>query len=552
MLSQLYIRNYILISELELNLQPGFTAITGETGAGKSILIGALSLILGKRADTDVLLDKSKKCIIEGRFDLPQKDYKDFFRKHELDQEDVNILRREINSSGKSRAFINDTPVNLPVLREIGERIVNIHSQHQTLLLNESGFQMGLLDGYAGNEKLLDRYSNEYSDFRKNKQELEEILEKEEKLRAEEEYLRFRFNELEEVQLKDNELRELEDEQEVLSHAEEIKGSLYEAVQHLNLSENSLLDQFASLLSMTGKIATYHKEIQELQERLEGAHIELKDIASALARIEEKVVFDPGRNDEVGQRLDVLYGLLQKHRVKEVTELISIRDELGGRLNTIDSLDMLISDKKNALSAARKKLEKTADELDKSRRKNAMPMEKEIMGTLAELGMEKSVLEVRLGDAPEFGQAGKNTLEFAFSANPGSKPAAISRIASGGELSRLMLALKSMVTRKKLLPTLILDEIDMGVSGDIAAKVGNILTRMSENIQLIAITHLPQIAAKASEHFKVFKNMAEDRTVSEVKCLSESERVDEIASMLSNETVSNSAKETAKELMGKS
>lgn len=552
MLSQLYIRNYILISELELNLQPGFTAITGETGAGKSILIGALSLILGKRADTDVLLDKSKKCIIEGRFDLPQKDYKDFFRKHELDQEDVNILRREINSSGKSRAFINDTPVNLPVLREIGERIVNIHSQHQTLLLNESGFQMGLLDGYAGNEKLLDRYSNEYSDFRKNKQELEEILEKEEKLRAEEEYLRFRFNELEEVQLKDNELRELEDEQEVLSHAEEIKGSLYEAVQHLNLSENSLLDQFASLLSMTGKIATYHKEIQELQERLEGAHIELKDIASALARIEEKVVFDPGRNDEVGQRLDVLYGLLQKHRVKEITELISIRDELGGRLNTIDSLDMLISDKKNALSAARKKLEKTADELDKSRRKNAMPMEKEIMGTLAELGMEKSVLEVRLGDAPEFGQAGKNTLEFAFSANPGSKPAAISRIASGGELSRLMLALKSMVTRKKLLPTLILDEIDMGVSGDIAAKVGNILTRMSENIQLIAITHLPQIAAKASEHFKVFKNMAEDRTVSEVKCLSESERVDEIASMLSNETVSNSAKETAKELMGKS
>ncbi len=551
MLSHLYIRNYILISELELKLKPGFTAITGETGAGKSILIGALSLILGKRADTDVLLEKDKKCIIEGRFDMPRNDYRSFFDKHDLDQEEVNILRREINPSGKSRAFINDTPVNLTVLRELGEKIVDIHSQHQTLLLNESGFQMALLDGYAGNEKLLERYAAEFTSYRKIKGELNDILEQEEKLRAEEEYLRFRFNELDQARLKENELGELEEEQEVLSHAEEIKGNLFEAVQHLDLSEDSLLDRLSSIVSLTGKMANYHKEVRELHERMKGAEIELKDIASALARIEESLVFDPGRNEEVSQRLDMLYSLLQKHRVKQIPDLMAARDEIATRLRSIENLDMLIAEKKDALSAARKKVQDTSEELDKRRRQKAVPMEQELTATLAELGMEKSVLEIRLGDAPEFTGTGKNTLEFAFSANPGSKCDAISKIASGGELSRLMLALKSMVTRKKLLPTVILDEIDMGVSGDIAAKVGKILLRMSENMQLIAITHLPQIAGKATEHFKVFKNMSEDRTVSEVKRLSESERVDEIASMLSNETVSISAKETARELLGR-
>ncbi len=550
MLSRLSIKNYILIHELELELPNGFSAITGETGAGKSILIGALSLILGKRADTDVLLSKDSKCVIEGTFHTEGQDLNSFFSANDLDFEESLVMRREISITGKSRAFINDTPVNLSVMRELGEKLVDIHSQHETLLLNESGFQLALLDNYAECHDLLNKYKSEHKIFISRETELRELLEKEHSIRSDEEYTRFRFDEIVEADLQEGMLESLEKEQEILSNAEEIKSSLYEAVQSLDLSENSLIERLSGIVSITSRVSSYHDEINELNKRLNSANIELKDISSELEKLEENINFDPGRLEEVNDKLDLIFKLQQKHNVSTISELFKIRDELNEKLSRIESLDEDIKTLTLKRDAAREELKRTSSSL-RDKRSHAIPaMEKELTAILHNLGMEEARIKISLTSLESFSSKGQDSVVFEFSANHGSQAAAISKIASGGELSRLMLGLKSLITRKSLLPTIILDEIDMGVSGEIAGKVGNMLKEMSGNMQLIAITHLPQIAGKAQAHFKVYKKIENDRTVSAVERLSDEERIDEIAGMLSNENVSISAKETAKELLG--
>jgi len=550
MLKHISISNYILIEKLELDFGEGFSVITGETGAGKSILVGALSLILGKRADTDVLRDKGQKCIIEGIFNIDGLGLKAYFEENDLDFEADTVLRREINKHGRSRAFINDSPVNLPLLKVLGERLVDIHSHHQTLLLNESDFQMGVLDNYAGNIKLLEEYQHALKEYKRLKSTLEELLHKELGMRDEEEYLRFQYNEIKAASLQDEELEKLEQEIEILSNAEEIKASLYKANGIVSLGENSVLDRLRDALGSLGRIAGYHADIESFRKRLESVLIELKDMSEGLERLESTVQYNPQQLESLTERLDSINALLQKHRVKDVGELLLVQQELEKKLEGISSLDEDIAKLKEQVHAAEQETEKLALALN-STRKDAIPsVEKEITSSLSQLGMNEGVLKIELDLLESFTSSGKNQLTFTFSANKGSKPAAISRIASGGELSRLMLAIKSMITAKSLLPTIILDEIDMGVSGDIAAKVGNMLEGMSLNLQLIAITHLPQIAAKAGSHYKVYKNSTGNRTVSEVKCLTEGERIKEIAGMLSDESISSAAKQAAKELLG--
>lgn len=551
MLKQLSINNYILIKRLELNLSDGFTVITGETGAGKSILVGALSLILGKRADTGVLLDKEKKCVIEGCFLLKGYDLEGYFEDNDLDYEDQTVLRREINKQGKSRAFINDTPVNLPVLKELGERLVDIHSQHQTLMLNESGFQMAVLDSVAENAELIEKYSSAYHTYKSLKLDFDSLLERESGMRTEEDYLRFQFDEMDAAALKEDELEALEEELKLLAHAEEIKGNLFNAAQVLSLSEENVLDRLQEVISQLNRIADYHQGVAEFNSRLNSLEIEMKDVSSGLEQLEESIQYDPSRLQEVSNRIDLIHTLLQKHKAQNIGTLLEIHKEIGDKLQGISSLDDTIERMKSELEKAHHETIQLAMELSQRRNKAVPVIEQDIAGTLNKLGMEDALLKISLVSNDKLTSAGTDSVSFNFSANRGSEPAPISKIASGGELSRLMLSLKSMITRKSMLPTIILDEIDMGVSGDIAGKVGKLLENMSSNMQMIAITHLPQIAARSGEHFKVFKKYADDRTVSGVKRLSDIERIEEIAIMLSDEKVSEAAKQTARELLAK-
>jgi DNA repair protein RecN (Recombination protein N) len=550
MLKHLSINNYILIPELELDFSPGFTVVTGETGAGKSILIGALSLILGRRAETDVLLDENKKCIIEGVFGLSDYGLESFFEANSLDYDKDCILRREISRQGKSRAFVNDTPVTLPVLRALGERLVDIHSQHETLMLNESGFQLAVLDQFAGNTALLQDYVNSYGQYQSRLARLRTLSRQEEQMRAEEDFTRFQYEELNGAALQEGELESLEEEHRLLAHAEEIKGNLFEAIHHLNDADTGLTDKLHALRQLTARVAPYQASIDELHKRIESLDIELKDIAGGLERIEESILLDDGRLEAVDNRLNLINGLLQKHRQRDIASLLALRNEFGNKLAGISSLDDDIRQLRKELDEDRQGLEKLSEELTRKRREAIPRLEKGMADVLARLGMEKAVLNIRLDTLDDHTPVGCDRVDFLFSANPGSPPAAVSRIASGGELSRLMLAIKSMVNSRSLLPTIILDEIDMGVSGEIAGKVGNLLKNMSANTQLIAITHLPQIAGTAGVHYKVFKISSGGRTVSGVSRLSEEERIGEVAAMLSNEKVTASARETARELLG--
>lgn len=551
MLEQLSIKNYILIRELDLDLSDGFSAITGETGAGKSILIGALSLILGNRADTDVLLDKDSKCVIEGVFKVDRKHFSAFFNTHELDLDRRIMLRREINNHGKSRAFINDTPVKLPLMRELGEKLVDIHSQHQTLLLAESGFQLSILDDYAGNREMLQAYGLIFDQYIRQHAELQELKKRKEKLREEEDFTRFQHDELEHAALEAGESEQLEAEQEVLANAGEIKSNLFSAIQGLQMAEDNLIDRLSAITGMLGKVAGFHRDIAELNQRLQSAGIELKDIATSLSRVEEGITHDPDRLSEVEDRLNLILKLQQKHHAASIDELIGLREKLSDRLHSIENIDDDIDrlEKRYALTVG--ELEAAAAQLSSSRKAVVDQLQSELATILVRLGMEKVLVRVKVETTEELDEFGQDEVEFMFSANPGSPPAAVSKIASGGELSRIMLAMKSLLTKKNQLPTVILDEIDMGVSGEVASKVGKLLREMADNMQLIAITHLPQIAGKAREHFKVFKKFKEDQTVSGVIRLSDEERIEEIAAMMSNEKVSMAARETAKELLYK-
>ena len=551
MLSKLSIKNYTLIESLELDFDRGFTVITGETGAGKSILLGALSLILGKRADLSVLMDKDRKCVVEGEFDLSLLDLKSFFDHNDLDYEENTLMRREILPSGKSRAFINDTPVNLTVMKALGEKLVDIHSQHQTLLLNDVLFQLELYDGYLNQEELLREYRSLYADYRLSKQRLAKIKEENTRARRDEDYFRFQLNELEAAHLDVEEAKLLEEKVQRLTHAEEISQSTAMAVNLLKEDEISVIDQLSRLRDAFDKLSEFHPDFKDFYARLDSAVIELADLADEIERLSGSDEFNPAELQQVQERLDILYALQQKHHAVDMSDLVRIYEDYRQQLEAIQTLDDQEKEEEERLKKLEQSLAFLADRLHGVRMENATEFERSVEAVLHQLGMKEAVFKVRIESLDRFGERGRDDVRFLFNANRGGALTEISKSASGGELSRLMLALKSLVHQVKVLPTIIFDEIDAGVSGEIGGKLGNILKEMAARLQVMSITHLPQIAAKADVHFRVYKIDHQKRTTSTVARLNETERKEEIAKMLSDERVTDAARQAAGELLKK-
>ena len=549
MLRQLSIENYALISKLNISFAEGFSVITGETGAGKSIILGALGLILGERADTAVLLDKTSKCIVEGVFSVGSLAMKDFFASNDIDYDDATIIRREITPSGKSRAFINDTPVNLNLLRAFGDLLIDIHSQHENLLVKNSNFQLEILDNLADNKSLLESYSKLFLDFQHLLAEINTLLEKEKQSRLDEDYYRYLYTELEQANLSPTEHEELEQELNMLKHAEDIKTALYKAVYILNQAEPNVLESLAEALGAIRDNAGYMAEIEDLSARMQSVYVELKDIAQGIEKIGNKVHFDPEVLEETRQRLDLIYTLEKKHRVQSAQDLLAILEDLQEKLSGISSLSETIILKQNEADTLKQTLEIQAADLHKRRVAVSGELESQAAAILKRLGMLDASFKVVLTGKEEIGPSGKDQVKFLFNANKGGEPGEIAKIASGGELSRVMLAIKSLVSNKLLLPTIIFDEIDLGISGKVADMAGTILTELAKGRQVIAITHLPQIAGKGEHHYFVYKQQEGIRSTTSIRLLDTEERVQEIANMMSGENVSNSALEAAKELL---
>lgn len=549
MLKYLSIENYALIRKLDLEFNAGFTVITGETGAGKSILLGALSLILGNRADHQVLLDKQKKCIVEGNFDISHYDLRWFFKENELDFNEMTILRREIMPGGRSRAFINDTPVSINAMKELGDRLVNIHSQHETITLNNSEFQLAVLDSYAGIWETLKEYRRFYQQTLAMSRELSNLIEQEEKQRADLDYFRFQLDELNKAKLIAGEQEELEEEQKLLEHAEDIKSALFEAGNVLQDGEMNVTMALSDLLTKLGKLKKYSHEIGEMHERISSSLIELNDIADNIHHLEEKISYSPKRQEEVKERLDIIYQLQYKHRAGSVEELVNIRNDFESKILEISSLEDKIKALSQKLQDSRNQLFDKASQISDIRVRHFPAIEKAITETIRKLGMPHGQFKIRHQYEKEPGYDGIDDIQFLFNANKGGALSGISKIASGGELSRLMLAIKSLISIKNLLPTIIFDEIDSGVSGEVAGKVGEILRSMSDTLQVFAITHLPQIAGKGRDHFKVMKETDKHSTFTVIRKIENDERITEIAQMLSGEKITDSATETAKHLM---
>ncbi len=549
MLISLSIKNYALIESLTIRFEKGFSAITGETGAGKSILLGALAIILGKRADTGVLSDKASKCVIEGEFDLSALDLKSFFSKKDLDYDPVTFIRREILPSGKSRAFINDTPVTLSVLKEMGNQLVDIHSQHQTLMLSNNNFQLEALDGYLENSSMLTLYKTTFRKYNALQNKLKTLQEQQSELKREEDFLNFQFEELESVVLDEQSFKAMEERQQFLSHSEEVMAAIGMAHAILSDDEHNLLDRIVVLKETLSSIAGFYPKADELLNRFESVRLELKDIADETAGLITEGEINPAELSELTSKLDDIYRLQQKHHVSSITELIKIKEELSGKLLGISSMEEDIEKVSRELNTVTKELQKYSDALTKSRKRGFNNFTSAVQAVLRKLGMKDAAFEIRHTTLDHFSPTGVDHVDFWFSANKGVAAGDISKIASGGELSRLMLAIKSLVSEKSFLPTMVFDEIDSGVSGDIAGKVGNIMQEMAQNHQLIVITHLPQIASKAQQHYKVYKQSKEDTTHTNIALLDNDQRVEEIAAMLSDETVSQVAREAAKELL---
>ncbi|MBN1200046.1 MAG: DNA repair protein RecN [Bacteroidales bacterium] len=550
MLLKLFIENYALIQKLEIDWSDGFTVITGETGAGKSILVGALSLILGQRADTTVLFSKEMKCIVEGTFNISGYGLESYFLEQELDYEEAAlILRREILPSGKSRAFINDTPVNLNQLKEVGDRLVNIHSQHSITTLSQANFQLEILDDYASVQSETRAFRKQFNAQKKREEDLSRLNLQEKQLRGESDYLHFLFDELDNAFLVEGEQQDLEGKLALLTHAEEIKNGITHATYLLEGSEENLLKLHGETLTALKNISRFYLEISRIVDRLETNLIDMKDITTELQHLEDSIQVDPQESERISTRLDLIYRLQKKHLVGSVEELISVKNELSGNLLETESLE-------ERIALLRKEIEQEAVELDKlaeiisiARQRSIPDFEKEISGLLVELGMPAAKFSIHCERLKRMTIDGIDSVKFLFSANQGVLPDELSKIASGGELSRLMLSIKSMINRKNLLPTVIFDEIDSGVSGEIAGKVGTILKRMADNMQVIVITHLPQIAGKGSAHYWAYKEEINGITRSKFRKLSDTERVEEIAKMLSSERFSEAAYQTARELL---
>ena len=552
MLKQLYIKNFTLIDELNISFDSGFSVITGETGAGKSIILGAINLLLGQRADTKVIKAEKDKCIIEAHFNLKNYDLDAFFQENDIDYDPEDcILRREINKNGKSRAFINDIPVQLTLIKTLGERLIDIHSQHQNLLLQKENFQLNVVDIIAHDEKERNEYQISFKAYRKALSELKLLEDNLAQSKENEDFMRFQFNELDKAQLKPDEQESIEQETEQLSHAEEIKTSFYEADSLLAGDEQGAVEQVKQASNLLHAIGKFSPDAREFAQRLDNCHIELKDIAQEISRTTEHIDFDPAQLDKLNARLDTIYMLQQKFRVSTIGELLQVRNELETKLANIDNADDLLEETRTKVDKLEGECHKKAQMLTQKREKAARQAEKEMANRLIPLGIPNVRFQIQL-TVKELSEDGQDKTAFLFSANKSTPLQPISEVASGGEIARVMLSLKAMISGAVKLPTIIFDEIDTGVSGRVAEMMAQIMQEMGQNHrQVISITHLPQIAALGSAHYKVSKEETKDGTTSHMQRLTDNERIQEIAQMLSGTKVSAEAISNAKALLNK-
>lgn len=552
MLRQLYIRNFTLIDELDITFKPGFSVITGETGAGKSIILGAIGQILGNRADARMVKAGCDKCVIEAHFDLSNYDMESFFDDNDIDYEPEDcIIRRELKANGKSRAFINDTPVALTTARELGQQLVDIHSQHQNLLLQKEDFQLNVVDIIAHNSQLLNDYRTLFDGYAKAKAALREKEEECEKDRANEDFLRFQADELVTAKLIDGEQEELEQELETLSHAEDIKGALFDADNLLSGDDRCITQSCKTMLSRLSDIGDVYPAIRQVTERIDSAYIELKDIARDISNLAESIDFDPARLTMANERLDTIYTLQKKHHVESVAELIAIRDSLTARLNDITNSEDMLEDMRRQVEDMHCKATEAAARLTESRQEAARHVTEQLLAQMTSLGMPNARFEIKF-ETKELAVDGADRISYMFSANKNVPLEPIAQVASGGEVARVMLSLKAMISGAVKLPTIIFDEIDTGVSGRVAEMMAQIMRQMGRaDRQVISITHLPQIAALGTTHYKVEKTDTDDTTISRMRMLGHDERITEIAQMLSGSNISDAAIENAKSLLEK-
>ena len=553
MLKRLAIKNYALIDNLDISFSKELNIMTGETGAGKSIILGALSLILGQRAESKYFFNQQKKCVIEGTFLVNGFQLNEFFAENDLDYDLETVLRREISSDGKTRAFINDTPVNLTTLKKLGEKLIDVHSQHATLEINDEDFQLLVIDTVAGNQNLLNNYREVFRSYKKSQARLKELINQSEKSKSDLDYFQFQFDELEKANLFIGEQAELEQELDSLTHAEDIKKSLVSSISVLSENEPSAIVQIKEAAVNLANAEKYNPEISILTERLNSCLIEIKDILSEIERIEQSSLINEERLQKVSDRLDLIYSLQKKHRVGSENELIAVRDQISNKLNSILFADEDIEKLKIEVDSLYKEVLTHSIQLDKTRTECIPKVEMQVMDTLTEIGMPNAVLKIVNDTLSEgkFDQNGNNQIRFLFSANKGQSPLPMNKVASGGELSRLMLSIKSLIAVHTALPTIIFDEIDTGISVEVALKVGHIMEKLSKNMQVIAITHLPQIASKGDTHYRVYKDEKGDITNTNITKLNEEERIFELAKMLSGDNPGESAIQNARELLFK-
>ena len=549
MLKQLHISNYALIDELNVSFESGFNVITGETGAGKSILLGALGFALGDRADTNVLFDKDKKCVVEAEFELDSENLRPFFEANDLDFESECIFRRELNPQKKSRAFINDTPVALQTMKEMGSQLVDIHSQHDSLLLTDADFQLRLLDDIAQNGEVLAAYQTEYANYNALKRKLFELKETATKNTAENDYLKFQLDELDKAQLKEGEYADIEQTLGVMENSEEIKTLLVTANGLLDDSENAILGQLNELSSTLSRLQHLLPDTESLYERIDNLKVELKDIAYDLRRKEDNTQFDEEQLQSLQERYDLLSRLMMKHRVNSFDELITLRDNLKEKVNAFENIDEAIAKAEKELKENEKQLSSLAKALHDKRCEAATAFGEKVKSLVQQLAMPFAQFQVSVEKQDDFGSKGSDAIRFLFSANKGIAVDDLRRVASGGELSRLMLSIKSAISSYNYIPTLIFDEIDTGVSGEVAAKIGSIMRQMGNSLQLISITHLPQVASQAEHHYFIYKNNEGERTQSHIRVLQREDRITEIAKMLSNDQVTPEALKAAEVLL---
>ncbi|MEO9871026.1 DNA repair protein RecN [Ekhidna sp.] len=548
MIKSLQIKNYALIQELEMSPSPQLNIITGETGAGKSIMLGAVGLLLGKRADTKVLLDENQKCVVEGLFDISSYALQEIFEREDLDHESECVIRREISPSGKSRAFVNDTPTNLSVLKAIGEKLMDVHSQHESLQLGDNTYQLNALDAFAAHPELITQYREVFKIFSNAKKHLNKLESLATQSAEDADYKQFLFSELNEAQLDGLDQEKLEKDLEVLENAEAIKLKLSQALRALDDSEASILQQLTESKSLINTISSFSNELEEISNRLESSSIELADVSNEMQRIQDKVEHDPEKIQELKERLDLLFRLQKKHNVLTVQELIKLRDELDQSLSQVANLDGEITKAKKELDVAEKSMLKLGTKLSESRKLSALNFADEIEKIIHQIGIENGTVELKV-NLSEPDSAGLDVIEMLFSANKGIKPQELKEVASGGEFSRLIFAVKYLIADKTAMPTIIFDEIDTGVSGEVALQMIRMMKHMSKNHQIISISHLPQFAAGGDAHYYVYKDHTSDRSVSRIRKLVDQDRVTEIAKMIGGENPGASAVESAKELL---